>query len=349
MRPRRRRAPRRRNCAERVVVEDSRGSPCAPGARGAESTRLGKRKPSVHTTATARAEGPGRARRQRGGGRALAHGHAARDRDDERSHVPRHVRRPSPRAGRTPRPDRRRDTRPAGQHASTPRRAPTRRPLRRSNSSYRATAAHATRPLLCGFVSRQALGSAPDHKGGTMAAPDPSTTDAGILDGIRIVDLSDGIAGPVATLLLAEAGADVVAVEPPGGAANRAEPASTPGCAASAASCSTSSSPTTAPARPPARRRRRRGAQPRTDARPRARTRRRVARGALPAAHRVVGAVVAGEPCRRRPARSTSSSRWPASACSTSSRATATARSSSAARSGAGARRTSPRSASSPA
>jgi crotonobetainyl-CoA:carnitine CoA-transferase CaiB-like acyl-CoA transferase len=44
----------------------------------------------------------------------------------------------------------------------------------------------------------------------------------GILDGIRIVDLSDGIAGPVATLILAEAGADVVAVEPPGGAANRA-------------------------------------------------------------------------------------------------------------------------------
>src|SRR5689334_9471928 len=44
----------------------------------------------------------------------------------------------------------------------------------------------------------------------------------GILDGIRIVDLSDGIAGPVATLMLAEAGADVVAVEPPDGAANRA-------------------------------------------------------------------------------------------------------------------------------
>ncbi|HXY91828.1 MAG TPA: CoA transferase [Acidimicrobiia bacterium] len=47
---------------------------------------------------------------------------------------------------------------------------------------------------------------------------------AGILDGIRIVDLSDGIAGPVATLLLAEAGADVVTVEPPGGAASRARP-----------------------------------------------------------------------------------------------------------------------------
>ena len=50
-----------------------------------------------------------------------------------------------------------------------------------------------------------------------MAEPDASTDDAGILDGIRIVDLSDGIAGPVSTLLLAEAGADVVAVEPPGG------------------------------------------------------------------------------------------------------------------------------------
>src|SRR4051794_22808506 len=54
-----------------------------------------------------------------------------------------------------------------------------------------------------------------------MAALD-TAHDAGILDGVRIVDLSDGIAGPVATLMLAEAGADVVAVEPPGGAANRA-------------------------------------------------------------------------------------------------------------------------------
>ena len=51
-----------------------------------------------------------------------------------------------------------------------------------------------------------------------MVAPDGMTSDAGILDGIRILDLSDGIAGPVATLLLAEAGADVVAVEPPSGA-----------------------------------------------------------------------------------------------------------------------------------
>jgi crotonobetainyl-CoA:carnitine CoA-transferase CaiB-like acyl-CoA transferase len=46
----------------------------------------------------------------------------------------------------------------------------------------------------------------------------------GILDGIRVVDLSDGIAGPVATLLLAETGADVVMVEPPEGAASRSMP-----------------------------------------------------------------------------------------------------------------------------
>ena len=38
-----------------------------------------------------------------------------------------------------------------------------------------------------------------------------------ILHDIRIVDLTDGIAGSIATLLLAEAGADVVMVEPPDG------------------------------------------------------------------------------------------------------------------------------------
>jgi crotonobetainyl-CoA:carnitine CoA-transferase CaiB-like acyl-CoA transferase len=46
----------------------------------------------------------------------------------------------------------------------------------------------------------------------------------GILDGVRIVDLSDGIAGPAATLLLAESGADVVCVEPPGGVTSRSLP-----------------------------------------------------------------------------------------------------------------------------
>jgi len=40
---------------------------------------------------------------------------------------------------------------------------------------------------------------------------------AGALGGIRILDLSWGIAGPLGVLLLAEQGADVIKVEPPGG------------------------------------------------------------------------------------------------------------------------------------
>ena len=40
---------------------------------------------------------------------------------------------------------------------------------------------------------------------------------AGSLDGVRILDLSWGIAGPLGVLLLAEQGADVIKVEPPGG------------------------------------------------------------------------------------------------------------------------------------
>ncbi len=39
----------------------------------------------------------------------------------------------------------------------------------------------------------------------------------GVLGGIRVVDLSSGVAGPLTTMLLADAGADVVKVEPPGG------------------------------------------------------------------------------------------------------------------------------------
>jgi crotonobetainyl-CoA:carnitine CoA-transferase CaiB-like acyl-CoA transferase len=38
-----------------------------------------------------------------------------------------------------------------------------------------------------------------------------------ILDGIRVIDLSHGIAGALTTLLMAEQGADVIKVEPPGG------------------------------------------------------------------------------------------------------------------------------------
>ena len=48
-----------------------------------------------------------------------------------------------------------------------------------------------------------------------MAAP---------LDGFRVIDASTGIAGPMAGMLLADFGADVVKVEPPGGEAGRADP-----------------------------------------------------------------------------------------------------------------------------
>jgi crotonobetainyl-CoA:carnitine CoA-transferase CaiB-like acyl-CoA transferase len=46
----------------------------------------------------------------------------------------------------------------------------------------------------------------------------------GILAGIRVVEVCTGIPGPVAAMLLAEAGADVIKVEPPQGDAMRASP-----------------------------------------------------------------------------------------------------------------------------
>jgi len=46
------------------------------------------------------------------------------------------------------------------------------------------------------------------------------------LDGVRILDLSGGIAGPLGVLQLAEHGADVIKIEPPGGSAARRLPSS---------------------------------------------------------------------------------------------------------------------------
>src|SRR5688572_17276312 len=40
---------------------------------------------------------------------------------------------------------------------------------------------------------------------------------AGVLSGIKVLDLSWGIAGPMAGMLMADHGADVVKIEPPGG------------------------------------------------------------------------------------------------------------------------------------
>ena len=44
----------------------------------------------------------------------------------------------------------------------------------------------------------------------------------GVLDGVTVLDLTTGIAGPVAGMLLADHGAQVTKIEPPGGDPTRA-------------------------------------------------------------------------------------------------------------------------------
>lgn len=46
----------------------------------------------------------------------------------------------------------------------------------------------------------------------------------GVLDGVRIIDMATGIAAPVAAMVLAEVGADVIKIEPPGGDRQRGTP-----------------------------------------------------------------------------------------------------------------------------
>ncbi|MGH3281366.1 MAG: CoA transferase, partial [Trebonia sp.] len=59
---------------------------------------------------------------------------------------------------------------------------------------------------------------------GQHAAELPAEARTGALGGVRVLDLTSGLAGPVAGMLLADLGADVIKVHPPGGGPSAAEP-----------------------------------------------------------------------------------------------------------------------------
>ncbi len=52
------------------------------------------------------------------------------------------------------------------------------------------------------------------HPDGAEDAPDPAPLP---LEGLRVIDLSQVMAGPFCCMMLGDMGADVVKVEPPGG------------------------------------------------------------------------------------------------------------------------------------